>query len=604
MTAPVRLAAVAALLVSALIATPTGLARASRSSLPTASLVQLSAASTDPVSPVRLDGISLTMVGDLNGDGRRDLVDFRTVEHRDRTLRYGVTARDGRTGKALWHHVVAEPHGGLLSGSFGVVVPIVVGTPGRPGILFVHSEDVAHGHTDQITLTLTAWAGATGVRVWSRVLTGSSTTSGLGVSETAVPTLIGTFHDVRSPDRDVLVSEATDDGVDGETVTPVVVSGRDGTVSTRPPITAPTESIGVLGQPGQVYLAAEPDLSGDGLDDILAIAPGLGRSQGSFHNVAFARAIAGNTGKTIWTNHGLDLPDLLDGADSVQVAGPLSGGRVTDLIFVTIGGDGDPARALTFTLVRGRDGKTLWRKAASSDTILGKAGRHLVGAVGLFDEPAYDHKNGRTIDQFTTLAYRANGSQVYRKTYRLSVKTIPHAKPRYGGFDFESGPFDIQPDGSADFSVAMTAHSGAHDRHRDGIISGRYGNLIPLPFGDPADGSLHHGHATDIVRSSEPSGRLVISGFSSRSGRSYFTTSLRRPNQTPLEVTGARVTGHPCSDLVVDPNQQVLLSSEHYPVTEAVISGSGHVLWTLRFRADHALGGSLVDRTPPKRFCA
>jgi hypothetical protein len=54
----------------------------------------------------------------------------------------------------------------------------------------------------------------------------------------------------------------------------------------------------------------------------------------------------------------------------------------------------------------------------------------------------------------------------------------------------------------------------------------------------------------------------------------------------------------------VDPDQSVFLGSDHYPVTEAVLSGSGHVLWTLRFRADRALGGSLVDRAPPERFCA
>jgi hypothetical protein len=599
-----RVVGVAALLVAAGVAMPSALATATRSHSAGNFFAPAAAASIDRAGPQWLSGTSLTMVGDLNGDGRRDLVDFRTVQRGDRTLRYSVTARDGLTGKALWHHVVAEPHGGLFAGSFAAAEPIVVGAPGRPGILLIHNEDVSHGATDQTSLRLTAWSGETGAKVWSRVLTGSSTTSGQEIGAAAVPALIGVFHDVRGRSEDVLVSEATDNGVDNETVTPVVVSGRDGSLTTRPSITAPTESVAAVGQPGLVDLAVEPDLSGDGLDDILAIAPGLGQSAGSFHNVGFTRAIAGNTGKTIWTSHDSRLYGALDGVESVQIAGAVSGGRVPDLVVVAARDKAYAARSLWFTLVRGRDGKVLWRKAATSDNILGKAGKHLRGAVGLIDQPGYDHKNGRTIDQFTTLAYRANGRQIYRKTYRLSVKTIPHAKPRFGGYDFELGPFDIQPDGSADFGVAMTAHSGTNDRHRDGVISGRYGNFIPLPFGDPADGSLRHGKGTDIVRTSEPTGQLVMAGFSSRTGDRYFTTSLRRPNQTTLEVTGARVTGHPCSDLVVDMDQSVILSSDHYPVTEAVISGSGHLLWTLRFRANRALGGALVDQTPPKRFCA
>jgi hypothetical protein len=105
------------------------------------------------------------------------------------------------------------------------------------------------------------------------------------------------------------------------------------------------------------------------------------------------------------------------------------------------------------------------------------------------------------------------------------------------------------------------------------------------------------------MRMNEPKDRLVIAGFSSRTGRRYFTTSVARPNPTPLEVTGARVTGHNCSDLVIDPSQTEGTSDRAREV-EAVLSGSGHVLWELTFRANHATGGHLADRAPPKRFCA
>jgi hypothetical protein len=537
----------------------------------------------DPAEIAGLGDETLTTAGDLNGDGRVDLLDFRNVAHRS-----GITARDGLTGTPIWHHVVSSSES-----SFVDAQPMMVGVPARRGVLVEKDTEAVKGRHETDTVTLTAWDGSTGRTLWTRSLTATATENGGLTATDGDPRVVGVFHDVAGRDSDVLATETSSDGFD-DNVTPVVVSGRDGSVTTRRQIS--TEQQG-----SRIQISAEPDLSGDGLDDILAVVPGFPPASGLPHHLGRTLALRGDTGATVWTSHGVDLADLQE----IDSAGTVSGGSVPDLVFESINRKSNTLPHLfDFALVRGRDGKLLWQHSATEDVVLGHAGARRRGAVGLLREPNSDRAGDRTFSSVTLLAYAANGKRIYSTTHRTSIRTVPKAKPRFG-FDDETNPFgDVQPDGSQDVAVQLLVRSGDHRQVRNGIISGRDGRWLPRPFGLPADGSLRHGHGTDILVPVQKGHRFRLTGFSGRTGKRYFARQLRVSDQDAVTAEGARVTGHQCSDILVNPDTHELFNAPHFPVLFAVLSGSGHVLWTLRFHANHPLGGVLVTNAPPKRFCA
>jgi hypothetical protein len=544
-----------------------------------------------PGSPDQIAGLgetTLTEAGDLNGDGRGDLLDFRTVGNEFRRHEYGITARDGRTGRRIWRHEVHEP-----GDAFDFAQPMMVGVPGRQGVLLEREVDVQKGGQDKDSVTLTAWDGSTGKPLWTESSTGSASFNGSLSTADNEPGVEGLFHDIPGRDQDVLMSRTNSDGFDDH-VTPMVVSGRDGSITSR-------HEISTQQQGSRIQISPEPDLNGDGLDDILVVVPGNPPLPGLPHKLGHSRAIRGDTGARIWTNHGIDLYDLQDILD----VGHVSGGDVPDFVFESINRKSDLLPHLfEFVLVRGTDGTILWRHSATSAVRLGRAGRHLRGAVGLLREPQSDRSGNRTFSSVTALGYAGNGNLIYSRTHRTSIRTVPNTKPRFG-FDEATNPFgDVQPDGSQDVAVQLLVRSGDHRQVRNGIISGRNGRWLPRPFGLPTDGSLRHGHGTDIMVPLQRGHRFRLAGFSGRTGKRYFVRHLHVTDQDTTTAEGARVTGHSCSDILVKPDTHQIFEAPHFPVLFAVLSGSGHVLWTLRFHANRALGGSLVSNAPPKRFCS
>src|ERR1700722_15608747 len=79
--------------------------------------------------PAPLD-TSLGAAGDLNGAGGGEVLDVRSAY--SSVARYGITARDGRTGRALWDFRETRPLGDDMN---AYVAPL--GPLSKPGVLVV-----------------------------------------------------------------------------------------------------------------------------------------------------------------------------------------------------------------------------------------------------------------------------------------------------------------------------------------------------------------------------------------------------------------------------------------------------------------------------------
>jgi hypothetical protein len=497
----------------------------------------------------------LLSAGNLDGRGGRDVLDFR-IGTDGRNIRTAVTARDGRTGKALWSRV----------GSTGdLLVPFAerVGAARRPGVLLVSESGSMSGHTDTVTLKVEALSGP-GTMLWSRVLTGEITSSSSGLRLTDLPAVGGLIHDVAGPGDDLLVGETS--GKEGPSsghgrVQPEVLSSSDGSLDDRgAPLTSTTSFPDIQ---------TLPAVNGRGIDGIVAVVPGK-----PGHLVTER----GGTGASIWTSGA--LPSSL--FDDVTVVGPVSGGRFQDVAVsgLRLSAKGPADRV---SLIRGSDGRVLWSHPSDCVMPLLKAGPNQVGAVGLITVQASGTRRSTTAQMIAT-ARAAGDRLIYRKTVVVSVHRAAVAHSTSDGIAVsEIG--DVQPDGSADIGMRLSATIGKKTVTRRSVISGRTGALISEPAEFPTDGSLHRGHGTDLVKPHVTPRGLQLAGYDGATGRQILTTRLRRTRGLgdPL-VIGLRVTGHHCSDLGIT-------ATSTHKVLIGLFTATGKPRWTITARTTQLSGG-------------
>jgi hypothetical protein len=506
----------------------------------------------------------LVAAGDLSGNGRADVLDIRGVLDESATV--GITARDGRTGKPLWSTTVAIPPDGDPK-----VLPERLGAKGKPGVLVVDSYLVS-GATGTKTVAIEALSGKTGKRLWSHSFVG---TYGAGATSTAIPTFDGVIHDVKGPTMDALVTlETALPSAGGDQTTPVIVSGVNGSV--HHPGAAVTSTAGFPS------FQAIPDVTGDGLSDLLLLDPGT---------PGLVEAKHGHTGVVFWKRS-----QTVDSFTAAMAVGSYSRRSISDIAVAQsspVDGSAD------ITALSGHNGHKLWSRVAGGIYLLGKAGKHLQPALGLVTSSSSSTSTTST----TGLAYEAvavTGKLIYSKHRSVKV-TDPPGSTSSGSSSGLDPLGDVQPDGSLDQigalfvsadsatkSVSVTVH---------GVVDGRTGRLRKVSFDTGADGSLRKGAATDLLEVELAKGKPQITARRGLTGKRYYLRTV--PGLHHVEgavVTGMRVSGNSCSDIA-------LTTIAGTTNTVGVLSARGTVLWSVTFNSSQPTGGTLAHHKAPKHFC-
>jgi hypothetical protein len=489
----------------------------------------------------------IVAAGDLNGDGRADVLDERLVNRGISTVA-SMTARDGRTGHELWRWHGPWPNSGSLSAVTGRI-----GTSGRRGVVILSEADENDGAS---VVTLTALSGRSGHEVWRRRVASRPD----GDIE-----IVDKTHDLPGADTDFVVAVA--DQGPRSLLEPVVVNGLNGHVVRLP------AHVGA-GEP-EVALYTVPDLDGNGLDDLVL-------ARGGAH--AGIVAEDGQTGRVLWALRG---SGFRSGNAIVTPVGRLTGSQAPDLVIGT-NPPGFKGRQVQ-TLVQGSDGHILWRKRADQVLAVGRAGPHLVAAVDLVNDLQRTKARGGAAG-ISLRAFTPSGHLIYQ-----TMVTLPASQS--GVVDAQDNAAiagDFQPDGAKDVQVAVFA---PQRRHRTGWINGRTGHFHALPVLAFPVGNLSPVPGTDLVDVTPNGKHLLLTGVNAER-HVYWRRQLSAPALYISQVFGLHASSSKCTGIAV--------TDEDFPGRQlaAVYTGSGHLLWTLRFPDNASFGGELSHHPSPTHPCA
>jgi hypothetical protein len=526
--------------------------------------------------PFHLVEAPLVAAGDLTGSGRNVVLDTR-IKFTRAAFVVGLTARNARTGRALWARRVGS--------ATHIVLPLALSWLGNQtrGLLVADlSFTVTSPQSNSFSATIEAWSGKTGKTLWSSTpVTGSMVTAGGVTTFTNVPNFPGAFQALpgRPLDGLIPVESATtkaSDPVLGDgpgSTTAVLVSGTNGaSTSPYPTVTSAT---------GSPLLQPVPDLDRDGLADVVAVVPGR---RGAI------TALRGTDGAQIWSNN-LTVGKFFNPMFSV---GRLSGGKVPDLVL--------DARGLT--LLRGRDGKVLWsRHFAEQVVALGPVRPGHAAALAIVGESESGSLSptgkGRLASKVDIRAVTAANRVVWRRPVRATIHfTKSHQIGGSSGAE-AAAIGDVQPDGTVDFAVRVHVTSGHKHATTTGVVSGRTGSFRPGVFGSATAGSLVRGRGTDLLHVARSATGIVLSGYDGNTLAPLMRTLIRTSGEPrrPFAL-GLRATGHRCGDI------EAAGGVGHDRRLVALVAASGAPIWSLRFSAHRVTGGHVVRYQAPQHFCA
>jgi hypothetical protein len=503
----------------------------------------------------------LVAAGDLAGKpGHDDVLDVREAEPGGF---YGVTARDGLTGKALWAKALTEPSNSDVS-----ILPERLGATGKPAVLVIASSLVEGTTTATLSIAVEGLAGKTGKPLWSHTFTGTDTSGG---GSTSVPTFQNVIHDVKGPATDILVTlETTLSGGTDDQTTPAIVSGVTGKTHRPGSAFASTN--------GFPTFMAIPDLTGDGLDDLLVLDPST---------PGLVEAEHGHSGAMAWKQ---SMPvDFFTGARAI---GSYSHRKITDIAIIESNPAIDDAQ---ITVLSGSNGHALWSREASDVYLLQEAGKKLEPALGL-DTQEFTATTATTTSTIAYEAVSVADKVIYSKKVSARVTNPPGAGSSGNGGGLE--PLgDVQPDGSLDQTLSAEADSGSARTFVNGVVDGRTGKFRSVSFDVGADGSLRKGPATDLLQVEIPGGAAQVIGRRGLTGKRYYARMVPGLHHLDgADVSGLRVTGHSCSDIA-------LRAIGGTTNTLAMLTARGAVLWSVRFTSAEPIGGTLISHKAPKQFC-
>ena len=483
----------------------------------------------------------LTPVGDLDGDGGSDLIGLGWLP--DSITR--VAAYRGSDGAVLWTR--EEP--GVVR-----IVPARVGPEGGTGVLIV-SGGVPGAQTffgssggqiqgPETRLRLVALS-ATGGEVWTREFVSESpaliTTTHLdyGVD---IPFYGGTLDAVPGPATDVLVLvhdyNPTQEGQRNH-ATVQVLDGTDGSIDS----TFERDLVAA-----EAAVRPAPDLSGDGLDDVLFFEDSsAGADQMS--------ALSGATGTSLWSN----------GQHQITVNQgfvPGSGPRVTQRVVFLGDASGDDISEV------GRSEAGITR--SSSSPTPGRSISVLDGATGAtsFSETgdivrAVGDLNGDGLAEVgvqTALASTTQAGAVYEtydgagiiRRFREHLVQVPSDTSAVATLLPSVG--DVDGDELDDAAHRVTLTAGTDTTQQDRVVSGKdYETLSSSPIPTSVRASID-GAGDDFVEV-DPFGASVIDVIArdGRTGEELWQVRLRPRGQTTRStiVQAVDVTGDGLAEVIV-----------------------------------------------------
>jgi hypothetical protein len=503
---------------------------------------------------------SLVAAGDLNGDGRADLLDIRSAY--SSSARYGITARDGRTGRALWDFRETKPLGDDMN---AYVVPL--GPQNKPGVIVV---DQLYAEADSTeTLELQALSGKSGTVLWTRTLTGHYDPDG---TQHHLPSFAGIARNGPGhPARIVVESDSGNCNSQDCTSQALTILSTNGS---RHNLGSPVKDAS-----GYPRVQALPDVNGDGKDDVAIIYPG---------SPGYVMAENASTGKKIWKTAVADVETVYS-----QLV-PLSSRGKPLFAYINSGPFPGP---FTISLINSI-GTLLWTRTTDSAATVSLAGPKLRPAVEM--ETVTDSQVNSVTYQATMTA-RAVGLGGHVLWTRAVAQAATNQTPGGPiGFEPELTPIgDVQPDGARESIMSLTVTNGDVSSSVNGVLDGRTGVLHLGPYQIGTDGSLHRGDATDLAAGTITSSHeLRLRTWRGLTRKLYYSKTLANLSDIADEkLTGVRVTGHRCSDFAL------AATTPSAGDEDAVLSARGTILWTVRFAADKVVGGARTRGPAPTHYC-
>jgi hypothetical protein len=502
----------------------------------------------------------LVAAGDLGGDGRDAVLDIRTG-YASSKEKFGVTARDGRTGRTLWAFHEQQP---VEAETSAYVVPL--GPRSTPGVLVVDSIYVAQTSTQ--TLELHALSGKSGSVLWTRTFSGLYEASGTH----HVPIFAGITRDGPGhPVRIVIESDGGDCNAHDCTSQALAILGSNGA---RHKIGALLTNTG-----GYPRVQAIPDVNGDGKGDIAIIDPG---------SPGYVMAESAITGKKIWKTSLADVETVYSELDALSSRGkPL-------FAYINSGPFPGP---FTISLLNAK-GKLLWTRTTDSAVTVNLAGTQLRPAIELQTTSA-SQVNSITYQATMTARALGLGGRVLwtRAVARAATNQTPGGPLTYTP---ELSPLgDVQPDGARESIMSLTVSNGDATSAINGVLDGRTGVLHIGPYQFGTDGSLRRGDATDLAAGTiNSSHELRVTTWRGSTRKLYYARNLAGLGDIADErLTGVRVTGHRCSDFAL------AAVTPFAGDEDAVLSARGTILWTVRFGTNQVVGGTRTLVSTPAHYC-
>jgi hypothetical protein len=456
-------------------------------------------------SPIVEGYATLMSGGDLDADGRDEAIERLELYTEDRALTR-LTALDGPDGRALWSRV--------FEGSIELVtVGDLDGTPGDDILIFQFTYEEVPG-AFRTTTIVSGVRGADGGQLWTRRFEGLNTGASVGPSGgfvdfgSSYP--IGLAHDADGDGTvDLLVARhngafvydsgtQTNRGHDSAIFE--LLSGRTG---------APISLFSVPDPFSFVDATTVPDLTGDGLDDVVLVSTPATEGEEDGRTVATLTAYSGR-GIPAWRKEivAFEYPFVR--------ALLLDGGKISDILVRSATFDHETGES-GFTRIEalsGTDGSSIWalnvpgraEPVAAGDAVKDGGDDLLVLRCG--DHPKARESAGRS---GVSLLNGANGRTIWARDL-----SSPQAVE------------DANRDGVMDVLVNRVEGHGKKARPFTDMLSGATGKRVwtsgrgRSQFLSPLGGDLNGDRAHDLALFGHLKGKTNYVAIDGRTGRSLW----------------------------------------------------------------------------------